>query len=531
LNRFFVAQVTERQPQMPPPSKSPDSSGINFVNHLFISYAQLDNARTEEDEPGWVDRFHTSLKAFLSTALGEEPIIWRDPKLKGTEVLWDEIATQLPKTAVLVSIISPRYLKSQACLTEVNTFCQIAESQGGLVVDNQMRISRVMLMPLDTQELRDTLPGRLKEQLGYPFYDKEEGGRPVLIDPRFGEKYKYAFNRKLYSLAAELAELINKIREERSPGPDSTSAQRSEPAKPVIYLAECSWDREDDREKLWSELRATGYTVLPEQGARLPDLEEEYAREVEHLLDRSQLSIHIIGTNPSTVLNGPGRRDAVQLQNEIAARKSQPGGLSRLIWLPPSVSPPPEQQSFIDALRSKSELQQGADLIEDNLEGFKNSIRTTLEKLEEPPSKKIEAAPSGQRTIYLICVPADRPTTVPLRKYLHTQGLEVELPIFEASDAAGVRQYQDELLNRCDAVLMFYGAGSEAWYRTTESDLEKIKKSRKGKPVLPVFTYLASPPTDDKKDRIEIGEPNLINGLETFSEATLQPFLDALKET
>ena len=500
---------------------------MKFAKHVFISYAHLDNEKTEKDEPGWVDRFHTSLKAFLSTAIGEEPIIWRDIKLRGNDVFADEIVQQFPETAVLISILSPRYLKSTWCLKEIEEFCKIAERHGGLVVENKMRVHRVMLMPLPA-ELREKLPGRLTDELGYPFYDEEEGGRFLTLDPRFGDKYKAAFNRGLALMANDLAEVIQKLQKEENLIPQSTSAEPTVPPKPVIYLSESSWDRGDDRERIRSELQATGYTVLPHQGTRLPEMESEYVAEVERLLDCSQLSIHVIGANGGKVLNGPGRKDAVQLQNEIAARKSKEEGLARLIWLPATSSGQPEQQSFIDALRSKAELQCGGDLIEDNLEGLKNVLRTTLEKLEAPSPKKAETEKPRGQIIYLLCVPADRPATVPLRKFLKAQGLDVQLPLFEG-EAAVVRHSHEELLTRCDAVLVFYGAGAEAWKRTTDIDLQKIKTHlREGSPFAQ-FTYLAAPLTDHKQDCVDMGEERLIIGLEGFTEAAMQPLLAALK--
>jgi TIR domain len=501
---------------------------MKFTNHLFISYAHIDNQQIEENDPGWVDRFHKSLKTFLSSSIGEEAVIWRDLKLKGGDVFGEEIVSQFPKTALLVSILSPRYLKSEWCLKEIEEFCKAAEIHGGLVVGNKMRVHRVMLMPL-TADLREKLPGKLKQELGYEFYKKQEGERVQRLDPRFGEEFKAAFNLKIASMADELAEIIEKLKKEENPVAEPIPSESAGSPKPVIYLAECSWDRGDDREKIRGELRATGYTVLPDQGTRMPEMEVEYVDEVERLLDRCQLSVHVVGANGGMVLNGPGRKDSVQLQNEIAARKSEERGLCRLIWLPAVSSGQPEQQSFIDALRSKKELQRGGDLIEDNLEGFKNVLRITLEKLEAPAPKEAEAVGSGGHTIYLLCVAADRAATIPLRRFLRQQGLDVQLPVFEG-DAATVRQTHQELLARCDAVLIFYGAGDEAWKRTTETDLQKIKSSRPGKPLLNVFTYLAAPMTGHKQDCIDMGEENLIMGLETFSEAAMQPLVEAMKD-
>ena len=500
---------------------------MKFTNHLFISYAHIDNEQTEENDPGWVDRFHRSLKAFLSSSIGEEAQIWRDLKLEGGDVFSEEIVSQFPKTALLVSIFSPRYLKSEWCLKELEEFCKVAEIHGGLAIDNKMRVHRVMLMPL-TAEICEKLPGKLKQQLGYPFYKETEGGRFERLDPRFGDEFKAAFNLKVFSLAEELAEIIKKLQEEENPIPEPMPAEPLGPPKPIIYLAECSWDRGDDREKIRSELRATGYTVLPDQGTSLPDTETEYGAEVERLLNRCQLSIHAVGANGGRVLDGPGRKEVVRLQNEIAARKSQERVLSRLIWLGAVSGVQPEQQSFIDTLRSNKELQRGGDLIEDNLEGFKNVLRTTLKRLEDLSSKKAEAGEPSGHTIYLLCVAADRPATIPLRKFLKGQGLEVQLPVFEG-DAATVRQANQELLTNCAAVLVYYGAGDEAWKRTTETDLQKIKGLRRGNPLLNVFTYLAPPMTGHKQDCIDMGEQNLIMGLETFTEAAMQPLVEAMK--
>jgi TIR domain len=501
---------------------------MQFTNHLFISYAHIDNEQTEENDPGWVDRFHRSLKAFLSSSIGEEALIWRDLKLEGGDVFGEEIVSQFPKTALLVSIFSPRYLKSEWCLKEIEEFCKAAEIHGGLVIGNKMRVHRVMLMPL-TADLCEKLPGKLKEELGYPFYKEQEGGRFQRLDPRFGDEFKAAFNRKIASMADELAEIIEKLKKQEDPVAEPIPSESAGSPKPVIYLAECSWDRGDDREKIRSELRATGYTVLPDQRTRMPEMEAEYVAEVGRLLDRCQLSVHVVGTSGGMVLNGPGRKDSVQLQNEIAARKSEERGLCRLIWLPAVSSGQQEQQIFIDALRSKKELQRGGDLIEDNLEGFKNVLRITLKKLEAPAPKEAETAGPASRTIYLLCVAADRPATIALRRFLMQQGLDVQLPVFEG-DAATVRQTNQELLARCDAVLIFYGAGDEAWKRTTETDLQKIKSSRPGKRLLNIFTYLAAPMTGHKQDCIDMGEENLIMGLETFSEAAMQPLVEAMKD-
>jgi hypothetical protein len=78
-------------------------------------------------------------------------------------------------------------------------------------------------------------------------------------------------------------------------------------------------------------------------------------------------------------------------------------------------------------------------------------------------------------------------------------------------------------------VLVFYGAGDEAWNRTTDKDLLKINSFRREKHSPPIFTYLAAPLTGHKQDCIEMGEENLLMGLEMFTEAAMQPLIESVK--
>jgi hypothetical protein len=81
----------------------------------------------------------------------------------------------------------------------------------------------------------------------------------------------------------------------------------------------------------------------------------------------------------------------------------------------------------------------------------------------------------------------------------------------------------------CDAVILFYGAGDEAWKRTIDKELKKMPGYRNGKPLLASYTYLADPRTSDKEDLIDMGEPNIINGLGGLSEAETAAFIRAMQ--
>jgi hypothetical protein len=154
---------------------------------------------------------------------------------------------------------------------------------------------------------------------------------------------------------------------------------------------------------------------------------------------------------------------------------------------------------------------------------LKSAVHATLQRPEPKPT-----VPESTKLVYLICDGRDRGAAVPLRKFLKSHGLDVEIPVFEG-DAATVRRANQDIFTRCHAVMLFYGAGDEAWRRTVESDLKKMSGSRRENSLLASYKYLAQPFTDDKKDLIELEEPNLINGLGASSEGEMKPFLDALR--
>ncbi len=495
---------------------------MRFSQDLFISYAHIDNQPLTPEQKGWITRFHASLEALLSMRMGGKAKIWRDDKLRGNDVFADEIVDQFKQTAVLVSVLTPRYLNSEWCTREITEFCESATDSGGMVVENKARVFKVLKMPVDTQK---PLPPVVQDVLGYEFFTVEDEA-PLELDPAYGAEYAQAYNRKVGKLAWDISELLKKLAAEADDGVHDEEAA----SKATIYLAECSYDRKDAREILEGELRRHGYKVVPDQ--ELPRDEESYVAEVKRLLERCKLAVHLVGESYGAVPDGPSQKSVVVLQNELSVERSRSGTLPRVIWVPEGTrSEQASQQAFIEALHHDATAQFGADLITGDIDALKTSTHAALAKLakREPQQSAEQAtAADGPRLIYLICDERDRKATVPVRKFCRQQGFEVALPAFEG-DAAAVREANQQLLTSCDAVIVFYGAGDEAWKRTIRSELKKMPGFRGAKPLLASHTYLAAPKTADKEDLVDMEEPDLINGLEGFSEAEMTAFVEALK--
>jgi hypothetical protein len=497
-----------------------------FEKHLFISYAHIDNQPLAPDQKGWVSRFHESLEAMLSMRLGRRAAIWRDLKLSGNDVFADEIVAQFPKTAILISVLTPRYVESEWCTREVREFCKAAELSGGVVSDKRSRIVKVIKTPVDSE---GPLPSVMKDVLGYPFYVFDECGTPLELDPAFGPemgpKYHLKIAKLAWDISLQLKQLVPPAAEAAG-----TLVEGAGTSRPTVYLAECSWDQRQAREALEADLRMHGYPILPARP--LPRQEEAYLAEVTRMLALAKLSIHLVGSTYGAVPDGPAGQSVVVLQNELAAQRSRIAGLRRVIALQDGTkSEHAEQQQFIDMLHRDAEAQLGADLLICDNETLKAAIHVTLEKLQrpEPPITVDSGGARRAKLVYIICDSRDRKATIPVRKFLKGHWLDVQIPVFHG-DAAAVRKANSDLLAQCDAVILFYGAGDESWKRTVESDLRKLRGTRRDTPQMAVYTYLSDPPTDDKQELIDIQEPLLINGLGGFTDAAAQPLLWALRD-
>jgi hypothetical protein len=498
-----------------------------YDKHVFISYAHLDNQPLTPEQEGWVSRFHDSLQIILTMRMGRKAQIWRDKKLCGNDSFADEILAQFPKTEILVSVLSNCYVESKWCRREIQEFCRRC---GEIRIGNKYRIIKVIKLPPDGVGPPDDigpLPSLVKDMLGYEFFtykDREKGKTPMELDPLYFPKLAPLYIEKLYVLADDIIDLIKKVEE---PAAGAENGSHLPPLRPQIFLAKCSRDRKDAREALEMDLRQHGYPILPDR--QLPNEEADFIADVSNLLDQCSFAIHLIGGVYGFIPDGPSRKSAVVLQNELAIAKSKEKALRRVIWLPGDTEPQDsDQKRFIEALHKDAELQYGADLITGDLEKLKSEIHRILESIEKTGEQATDRGFAGEsKLLYLICDQKDREAVLPLRKSLKSRGFEVRIPLFEG-DAATVDHAKQEILTECSAALVFYGKGDEGWKRAIDSDLLKSKGYRRDKPQIVKFTYLANPATTEKIEMIELEEANLINGLEGFSDSASKALIEAL---
>jgi hypothetical protein len=485
-----------------------------FDTDVFISYAHLDNQPLTSGAPGWVSEFHEALSKRLGEVLGKPPRIWRDPKLQGNDVFADEIEQRFEHAAVLVSVITPRYVESDWCRREVNGFWQAAEHTGGPLVGSKARVFKVVKTPVEQARM----PPPVQPLLGYEFYRLQPGsGRPLEFNRIYGPDAERDFWVRLNDLAYDLADLLNRL--ER---PDGAAAE----GKPTVYLAATTLDLQQQHDALRRELLRYGCAVLPDR--ELPLLASELDQIVAQQLRASRLSIHLVGTAYGVVPEGAVDSLPAE-QVRLAAERARAGELVRLVWIAPgAATDDARQRAFIEALRNDPAPGPGSDLLETPFEDLKTLGFARLQAAEHAEARAPKAAAGGAAPrVYLICDEHDLDSVGPLQHYLFGQGLEVALPAFEG-DETGLREDHENQLRDCDALLIQYGAGGELWLRQKLGDLRKLAGLGRAVPLRAAAIFVA-PPSTPAKERLLTHDALLIRPDAGGLPAALAPFIAQLR--
>lgn len=486
-----------------------------YEDDIFISYAHIDNRPLEQGHQGWVDCMHITLARRLGEVLGVEPKIWRDPKLRAHDA-WDSIVMKLENVAIMVAVLSPRYVRSDSCLKEVQEFYRRARQLGGISRDTKERIFKIVKTPIKTDQ-----PFELKNSRAYRFYETDQtSGKPREFkhESRFETFPK--FLDKLDDLVLDIEEFV--------------TAQQTTPSGRLIpltgrtvYLAETAPDVDSQRDKIKRELQSYGHLVLPERDFPIDPWERTEA--IRGDLRRSDLSIHLIGKTYDGT--HPPFESLVRLQHKLALERERDPKFGQVVWIPKGLTVnDPDQQKLIEELWQDANTRPGIEMSQDIQEDLKTNVLNRLKKLDHitlrpRPIKATEVDGYLQKDtsnfegeaerpdplyIYLINDYQEYEATAELRQFLFDQeNVEVFQILAEdqtgdetpdgGKQAEGVLQLQKHFLNDCDAAIIFQGRASDVWRELRLCELRRSVVSR-SKELLGKGVYLSGPLTTAKKN-------------------------------
>ena len=384
----------------------------------------------------------------------------------------------------------------------------------GCQIADKARIFKVIKTPIPRED--EVAP--LQRLLGYEFFRTEPatGRQREFDDPNDLEYWT-----KIDDIAHDMCDLL-KILE----GESSASTDRK-----TIYLAETTFDLKAEYWALRRDLQQHGHTVLPSEP--LPLVEADLIAFVRKEMAQADFAVHLIGKTFSLVPEG-SMRSVLELQDELGLERAEKGNFERLVWIAPGLEvQDPRQANFIERLKMNPRLQCATDLLETSLEDLRTSIQERLKAKPQPAEPvEVEAKPTGStsstalKQLYLIFDAKDQQATLPWQDFLFTH-FEVICPVFEG-DEAEIRDFHEENLRTCDAVLIYYGAGSEIWLRRKLRELLKSAAYGRSEPFHTVGIVVA-PPFTTQKSLFKTHEAILIPQTEGFSPDPLLPFIEAAK--
>ncbi|HMJ25734.1 MAG TPA: TIR domain-containing protein [Pyrinomonadaceae bacterium] len=528
-----------------------------FEYDIFISYGHLDDEDPAGEEKGWVDLLVERLPRVIAGYLGDKPKIWRDEhSLHGNDMLQGAISAGIAKSLVLVPIVSPRYVRSDWCRIELETFCHAALPPGADPQSFSTRIFKVIKSPLRYPHLIKKEPELLRDMKAYPFFEMDEDS-PDEFSPDVKPGKDQRYWTMLRRLAQDISDKLVLLKQETELSPPAAAtkvngsadaltvsepsvlaygtvtppvvASNGEETAKLIYLAETTSDLTKERELVRDELRQRGHTVLPEQKLPIEELKQTEAA-VRADLARCALSVHLVGTRYGSTPEDDAR-STVRIQEQLAAEygAANPAFL-RLLWMPPGLTAgeisDERQKNFVAELQNR--ITAGAELLQTSVEDLKTRI---VEKLN-PPAKAI--ARGGQqrlklKQVYLICESTDRSFVKPIKDYLFKQNLEV-ITWAEGTGTETRMDYHRRNLRECDAALVYFGSGDEPWVRKNLEDLvDKAFGYGRADEWTASGVYVGAPLSEQKEDFDTHMVPYVIRNFNSFDPNDLREFVSAVQ--
>ncbi|MEQ9593295.1 MAG: DUF4062 domain-containing protein [Cyclobacteriaceae bacterium] len=473
---------------------------------VLITFAEKDNESPSKQELGWVSHFKRFLELMLLQVLG------REPKVVLKEEFDSVTASTLDNAAVLVAILSKEFIESGRCLDTVEQFYKATEGS------KANRVFKVIKSPLTLNEQ----PPRLRDLLGYDMYQLDvETGLMKEYSDFFSHEAEKQYWMKMVDLAYDIHETLIVLKEGESSGEVKNLFKRKS-----IYLAETGHDLSVQRNIIKRELQRHGYVVLPNH--TLPTQAAEMEKMVKKDLEECSLSVHLVGSAYGEIPEG-ANESIVDIQNRLAAeqsavKKKNKEEFSRLIWISPNLKNASDRQkAFIETLKRDVEAQEGAEILQNPLEDFKNIMREELLDSHE----KVGAEESNGRSIYLVHDRVDHQAVKPFKDEIERSGFKVVEPAFEG-DLLAVRKKHIDNLRSLDGAIIFKDQVNDQWVRMKVLDLLKAPGFGRKKPILGKAIISAKDGVSNL-DAFKNQNLTLIAGDQQKSIASLKSFLSEIK--
>lgn len=477
---------------------------------VVISFAQVDDQPLTWERKGWISNFRKNVSVRVEQLMGESVRIVGVAGKRDSQSA-ETIVDSLDSVKTLVSVLSPTFTKAPDCRKIVERFASV-------ITRNQQhsRLIKVVKTPVDPKEIPTPLQTIFSKVQEFTFFEQEEtSGRIRELDEGMGERTRLKYLEKIYDVADAIYRALK-----NSPRSVGSRTGHGDSDQLIVYLAETTSDLIADREMLARELIAKGCTVVPNNP--LPRTLEEIEARVRKDLAEACMCIHPIGSVYGFIPEG-AQESAVAVQYRLAATTKCP----QIIWIPRDrVIKDTKQEAWIREITLGSSQPHGLEIVEDRVSAIKELLLQRIQRKKSLHSTH-EILQSAPR-LYLICDPIDEEQTEAIERFFYSQGIEVLLPAFEASEAEAQSIHISNLEN-CDGALVYYGNATRHWVDSHARDLIKATGYRDSRQINARMIYVATP-IDRRKERFRSLTTDLVHQVEGNGFAELKFFVEQLKK-
>ncbi|HUX84807.1 MAG TPA: toll/interleukin-1 receptor domain-containing protein, partial [Chitinophagaceae bacterium] len=447
---------------------------------IFISYSHVDNATNSG--VGWIEQFYKCLNLSLAKRIGQMDVIriwWDSGKLDGSKLFDQSIADGINQSAIMISLVSAGYLKSDYCNKELDLFTQKSKAEpAGPKIGDRRRIFNVLLNNIPF----DQWPPELAGATGFPFHDagsKEEFGDPLnATDPRFTDRIK-ALREALIAIFEDFKKV------QVSPGPAPAPATPS-PAGPVLFFGEVADTLRSARKRTISDLEKDGYTIV--SGMPPPDGGPEHDTQVKQAVCRADLSIHLLDTLPGREVTDQPDQWYTQKQTEISLKYAK----STLLWVPAELDmeaiEEQQYQKFLKGLESGQPTSGKYDFIR----GAKSTLTQDISDVARPfKHPQPPPAPPNQVQVLLDTHLIDQLGAMDLGKYLVANQIQPYINPQE-DDPKKNTQILADRISQVTKLIFYYGKVSREWVLERMNAALQLVVANNF-PIEEFYLYLAPP--------------------------------------
>jgi hypothetical protein len=493
-----------------------------YTFDIFISYSHVDNATVSGQGEGWIEQFYKNLNLLLAKRIGQMDVIriwWDEKKLDGSKLFDQSIADGISQSAIMISLVSPGYLKSTYCQQELDLFYNKVKAEPvGPKIGDSSRLLHVLLNNIPFGQW----PKELSGTTGFPFHDatdKEEFGDPLdTSGPQFLEQLK-----SLRDAIVSLFEIFLKL---QAPANEALPDTVPSGTKPILFFAEVADTLRSALKRTMGDLEKEGYAI--QTGIPPPDESAAHESRVKEVLEKADLSIHLLDGIPGKEMIDEPNSWYPQKQAELGLKYAK----STLIWVPSELDPNTVEEDnyrkFLQGLEGGVSVPGKYDYIRGAKSTLTQDISGLAAPLKNPPPPPVS---TRQVQVLLDTHITDQLGAMDLGRILLESQIQPFINPLE-DDPKENTQILSDRISQVSKLIFFYGKVSKDWvWERMNAALQLVIANNY--PVQEFYIFMAPPLKDPHEITIQqkFLRINVIdNSAGTPADATaLQQFIRDLK--